>query len=214
MVGGMLGLALLGHTATLSSGWVAAPNATAQTIAAQPSAAQSNAAQSNAAPGIRVGAPALCRIPTTALAPALEALSKDIARRFHLAESAALGITHAAFTAGRLRGIDPVLVLAVAAVESKFKSRAVNSVTGATGLMQVVPQWHQDKIVKLGGDPALLLIEPNIAVGTAILADYLKAEDGDLEHALGRYLGSADGGHYKKRVQVEMQHLANVASRT
>ena len=204
MVGGLLGLALLGHTATLSSGWVAAPHVTAPPIAAQ----------SNVAPGIRVEAPALCRIPATALAPALQALAKDIARRFHLAESAALGITHAAFTAGRIRGIDPVLVLAVAAVESKFKSRAVNPVTGATGLMQVVPQWHQDKIVKLGGDPALLLIEPNIAVGTAILADYLEAEDGNLEQALGRYLGSAGGGHYKKRVQVEMQHLANVASRT
>jgi soluble lytic murein transglycosylase-like protein len=196
MVSGLLGLALLGHAATLSSGGLAAP---------MPAYAASR---------LPAESPALCRMPAQALAPVVQALSKDIARRFHLAESAASGITHAAFTAGSRRGIDPVLVLAVAAVESKFKSRAVNPVTGATGLMQVVPQWHQDKIGKLGGDPAMLLIEPNITVGTAILAEYLEAEDGNLEQALGRYLGSAGGDHYKKRVRVEMQHLANVVSRT
>jgi soluble lytic murein transglycosylase-like protein len=211
MVSGLLGLALLAHSATLSSGGLMAA---ARPSAAQSSAAQPGAAPSNATSQLPVESPALCHIPAQALAPAVQALSKDIARRFHLAESAAAGITHAAFTAGRRRGIDPVLVLAVAAVESKFKSRAVNPVTGATGLMQVMPQWHQDKIEKLGGDPAMLLIEPNITVGTAILAEYLEAEDGNLEQALGRYLGRAGGEHYKKRVQVEMQHLANVVSRT
>lgn len=151
-----------------------------------------------------------CRIP--AQAPILAALSLDIARRFHLAKSSAVGITHAAFTAGRLHGIDPMLVLAVAAVESKFKSRAVNRVTGAQGLMQVVPHWHQDKILRVGGDPSMLLIEPNITVGTAILAEYLDAEDGNLENALGRYLGTTGGVTYSKRVHVEMRHLAKVST--
>jgi soluble lytic murein transglycosylase-like protein len=208
-VSGVLGLALLGYAATLYSGGLAAPIVTAPSSVAPPAAAPTDATSP-----LPVESPAACRIPAQALAPAVQAVSKDIARRFHLAESAAAGITHAAFTAGRRRGIDPVLVLAVAAVESKFKSSAVNPVTGATGLMQVMPQWHQDKIKKLGGDPAMLLIEPNITVGTAILAEYLEAEDGNLEQALGRYLGSAGGDHYKKRVRVEMQHLANVVSRT
>ena len=162
-----------------------------------------------------VGLPALsCRIPVQELAPRIRALSKDIARRFHLAESAAVGITHAAFTAGRVRGVDPMLVLAVAAVESKFKTHAVNPLTGAKGLMQVVPQWHQDKIVNVGGDPSLLLIEPNIAVGTAILADYLDAEDGDLDGALARYLGTAGGVRYSQRVHLEMRHLTKVVAAT
>lgn len=199
MTSGALGLALFAHTASLPSGFLAAQNVAATSIQTPLAAAE---------------APTLCRIPAQALAPALQALSKDIARRFHVAESAAAGITHAAFTAGRIRGVDPMLVLAVAAVESKFKSRAVNPVTGATGLMQVMPQWHQDKILKLGGDPAMLLIEPNITVGTAILADYLDAEDGNVEQALARYLGTAGGAHYTKRVQNEMQHLTKVVSRT
>jgi soluble lytic murein transglycosylase-like protein len=151
-------------------------------------------------------------MPMQALSPAIGALAQDIARRFHVAHSAAVGITHAAFSAGRMHGVDPVLVLAVAAVESKFKSRAVNPVTGATGLMQVVPQWHQDKIVRVGGDPALLLIRPNITVGTAILAEYLNAEDGNLENALSRYLGSGSGVRYAERVHAELVHLTRVAA--
>lgn len=183
----LLGAALLARPASLPSGFIATLQA--------------------------AEAPVLsCRIPVQELAPAIKALSKDIARRFHVAESAAAGIAHAAFTAGRLHGVDPMLVLAVAAVESRFKSHAVNPLTGAQGLMQVVPQWHQDKIVNVGGDPALLLIEPNIAVGTAILADYLDAEDGDLDGALARYLGTSGGIRYSQKVHLEMRHLTRVVA--
>jgi soluble lytic murein transglycosylase-like protein len=183
-------------------------------LLARPAGVQSGLVAEATPPVIAaVAAPARsCPMPMQALSPAIGALAKDIARRFHLAQSAAVGITHAAFSAGRMHGVDPVLVLAVAAVESKFKSRAVNPVTGATGLMQVVPQWHQDKIVRVGGDPALLLIQPNITVGTAILAEYLDAEDGNLENALSRYLGSGGGMHYNERVHAELVHLTRIAA--
>jgi soluble lytic murein transglycosylase-like protein len=164
----------------------------------------------------RTAAPQLlaltCKIPAREPAPEIKALSEDIARRFHLMESAAVSITHAAFTAARLRGIDPTLVLAVAAVESKFKPRAVNPATGAKGLMQVLPKWHQDKILDVGGESSLLLIAPNINVGAAILAEYLDAEDGNVEDALGHYLGSAGADHYVKLVRREMAHLTRVLS--
>src|SRR6202023_4095945 len=55
-----------------------------------------------------------CRILATDMAPGIKALSRDIARRFHLAEGAAVGITRAAFSAGQARAIDPTLVLAIA----------------------------------------------------------------------------------------------------
>jgi soluble lytic murein transglycosylase-like protein len=153
----------------------------------------------------------MCQIPAK-VAPEIKALSRDIARRFHLAESAAVSITHAAFTAARVRGIDPTLVLAVAAVESKFKPRAVNQASGAKGLMQVLPKWHQEKVLGVGGEPSLLLIAPNINVGAAILAEYLEAEDGNIEDALGHYLGSAGADHYTKLVRREMAHLTRVLS--
>lgn len=138
------------------------------------------------------------------------ALARDIARRFHLGRSAAVSITNAAFNAAQDRGIDPTLVLAVAAVESKFKPGAVNPSTGATGLMQVVPKWHQDKVMDAGGESSLLLIAPNIEVGAAILAEYVDADAGNITSALGRYLGTAGANRYVNQVQREMEHLAKV----
>jgi soluble lytic murein transglycosylase-like protein len=155
-----------------------------------------------------------CRVSATDMAPGIKAVSRDIARRFNLAEGAAIGITRAAFTAAQARGIDPTLVLAIAAVESKFKPGAVNPATGAKGLMQIMPRWHHDKIRDVGGEPSLMLIAPNIAVGAAIMAEYLDAEDGDIKDALGHYLGTAGAERYVIRVNVEMAHLTRVLKAT
>lgn len=150
-----------------------------------------------------------CRVPMLA-APEIKVLSHDIAKRFHVAESAAVTITSAAFRAAHDNGIDPTLVLAIAAVESKFKPHAVNKVTGATGLMQVMAKWHPEKVGGVGGEPSLMLISPNIHVGAAIIAEYLDAEDGDLEGALTHYLGTAGADHYVKQVHSEMAHLTRL----
>ena len=151
-----------------------------------------------------------CPMPAQAFAAEISAVSRDIGRRFHLARSAAVGITAAAFSAAQARGIDPTLVLAVAAVESKFRARAVNSATGAAGLMQVVSKWHQDKVLHVGGEPSLLLVGPNIDVGAAIIADYLTAEHGNVQDALARYLGTAGADRYVNRVRLEMAHLTSL----
>jgi soluble lytic murein transglycosylase-like protein len=155
-----------------------------------------------------------CRNPAMDSAPGIRALSRDIARRFHLAEGAAVSITRAAFSAAQASGIDPTLVLAIAAVESKFKPGAVNPTTGAKGLMQIMPRWHQDKILGIGGEPSLMLIAPNIAVGAAIMAEYLDAEDGDIKDALGHYLGTTGAERYVRRVNLEMAHLTRVLKAT
>jgi soluble lytic murein transglycosylase-like protein len=154
--------------------------------------------------------PAMVCLMPAAIAPQITALSRDIGRRFHIAQSAALSITRAAFTAAQTEGIEPTLVLAVAAVESKFRYRALNASTGAAGLMQVVPKWHQDKVGRVGGEPSLLLIAPNITVGTAILAEYVGAEDGNIPDALGHYLGTSGAERYVNRVQLEKAHLERV----
>ena len=138
------------------------------------------------------------------------ALARDIGRRFHLGRSAAVSITSAAFNAAKDRGIDPTLVLAVAAVESRFRPGAVNPATGATGLMQVVPKWHQDKVLDAGGESSLLLIAPNMEVGAAILAEYVDADAGNISSALRHYLGNSGADHYVKQVQREMEHLSAV----
>jgi soluble lytic murein transglycosylase-like protein len=151
-----------------------------------------------------------CPMPERAFAAEISAVSRDIGRRFHLAQSAAVSITAAAFSAAQARGIDPTLVLAVAAVESKFRAHALNASTGAAGLMQVVPKWHQDKVVHVGGESSLLLVAPNIRVGAAIIAEYLSAENGNVTDALARYLGTAGADRYVNRVRLEMAHLTRV----
>ncbi|GAC1306135.1 MAG: hypothetical protein NVSMB10_10600 [Steroidobacteraceae bacterium] len=158
--------------------------------------------------------PLTCRIPNEPVALRIKALSNDIARRFHVAEATAMSITHAAFSAAGNRGIDPTLVLAVAAVESRFKSEAVNRVTGAKGLMQVVAQWHPVEVRGAGGEPSMLLIAPNIDVGAAILAQYLHAADGNVEHALDHYLGKAGAQHYLQGVRRERAHLSSILTAT
>ncbi len=151
-----------------------------------------------------------CAIPANVIVPEIRALAHDIARRFHLRESAAMLITHAAFSAARVQGIDPTLVLAVTAIESKFKTQAVNSVSGAKGLMQVLPRYHPQEVTEAGGEPSLLLIAPNINAGTAILAGYLSAEDGDIEGALGHYVGTADAERYVHAVRREMTRMSRI----
>ncbi len=151
-----------------------------------------------------------CLMPAGAILPGVKALAHDIARRFHLRESAAMIITHAAFSAARVQGIDPTLVLAVTAIESRFKSGAINSTSGAKGLMQVLPQYHPHEVLGVGGEPSLLLIAPNINVGAAILAEYLAVTGGDLERALQRYVGAAGADHYVYLVGRERAHLSHV----
>jgi soluble lytic murein transglycosylase-like protein len=76
--------------------------------------------------------------------------------------------------------------------------------------MQVLPHWHQKKVAAVGGEPQLLEIEPNIQVGTAILAEYLKATDGKVDAALARYRGLSEADTYVSHVREQMKHLTLV----
>ncbi|MCS6920735.1 MAG: transglycosylase SLT domain-containing protein, partial [Elioraea sp.] len=71
------------------------------------------------------------------------ALVEFIARRYRVAEEAIAGFVAAAYRAGSERRLDPLLLLAVMAVESRFNPVA-DSVLGAKGLMQVIGRFHLD----------------------------------------------------------------------
>ena len=82
--------------------------------------------------------------------------------------------------------LQPGLVMAVIAVESRFDRWAVSR-AGAVGLMQVMPFWPE----RLGMRRYQLVhVEPNIHMGCAILRYYLGAERNDVRRALARYNGS------------------------
>jgi soluble lytic murein transglycosylase-like protein len=78
-------------------------------------------------------------------------------------------------------GIDPMLAIAVIAVESKGDSQAY-SPAGAMGLMQLMPATCDDYGVADPYDP-----EANVQAGTRLLSDHLATFRGNLTHTLAAY---------------------------
>jgi hypothetical protein len=94
-----------------------------------------------------------------------------------------------AHAVGRQLGIDPLLIVAVMAVESSFNPIA-ESVAGAKGLMQIIPKYHQDKFAEFGGEQSAFDPRTNILVGARIIREYLSASSGDVFTALQTYAGA------------------------
>lgn len=132
-----------------------------------------------------------------------EAVAEFISRRYRLPYQPIQHLVDAAFETGRLSGIDPLLLLAVMAIESTFNSEAVSK-AGAKGLMQVMPYVHSDKFEYFGGVSVVFDPYANMQVGTRILKDCLKKR-GSLKAALRCYVGAKknnDGGYAKKVIAV------------
>lgn len=116
-------------------------------------------------------------------------LSQHIQRKYGVPEHKATQIVREAVHNGDRHRVEPELILAIIAVESTFKERAVSRV-GARGLMQVMPGSHKGKIREIGGSHALFDPAKNIHTGSRILVDYLNAHSGNLRRALLSYNGS------------------------
>lgn len=116
-------------------------------------------------------------------------LSGHIQDRYQIPGHKAQQIVAEAIRSGEAHGIEPELILAIIAVESTFKERAVSRM-GARGLMQVLPGAHARKIREIGGTHALFDPAKNIHTGTRILADYRENHSGNLRRALLSYNGS------------------------
>ncbi len=112
-----------------------------------------------------------------------------------------------AYRAGDQYAVDPLLILAVMAVESRYNPVAESQV-GAKGLMQVMPKFHLDKLSDHGGEHAVLEPEVNIVVGARILREYLR-RFGDTEAALQMYAGAYDEptAQYAAKVFAERARL-------
>jgi soluble lytic murein transglycosylase-like protein len=118
------------------------------------------------------------------------ALTEYIAKRYRIAEAAAHHFVLISYRAGEQHRVDPVLILAVMAIESRYNPVA-ESVVGAKGLMQVLAKYHQEKLFDHGGEHALLDPEVNIHVGAQILREYQR-RFADTETALQMYAGALD----------------------
>jgi soluble lytic murein transglycosylase-like protein len=126
-------------------------------------------------------------------------IANHIARKYRVAADATVLLVDAAFVAGAAHKVDPLLILAVMAVESRYNPFA-ESPMGAQGLMQVIPKYHMDKFDDHGGKAAVLNPLANIDVGARIIREYVD-RFGGLEVGLKRYSGASgesDNGYAAK----------------
>lgn len=141
------------------------------------------------------------------------AVADFIAKRYRVSDQAVAGFVATAYRAGRRFAVDPLLILAVMAIESRYNPVAESNV-GAMGLMQVLPKFHQDKLSEHGGERALLDPAVNIEIGTQILREYL-SRFGETETALQVYAGAIDEptSQYATKVLAERLRLQQVQDR-
>lgn len=135
------------------------------------------------------------------------AVTEFIAKRYRVAQDATAGFVASAYHAGIEWKVDPLLILAVMAVESRYNPVA-ESHMGAKGLMQVMAKFHGEKLAGHGGEAALLDPHTNIRVGAQILREYLR-RFGETETALQMYAGAFDepGSSYAFKVLAERARL-------
>jgi len=151
--------------------------------------------------------------PGSPVAREQRAVTEFIAKRYRVAADAAAGFVASAYRAGGESKVDPLLILAVMAIESRYNPVA-ESTMGAKGLMQVMPKFHADKLAGHGGESALLDPHVNIQVGAQILREYLR-RFGETETALQRYAGAFDepGSSYALKVLAERARLEQLLVR-
>lgn len=138
-----------------------------------------------------------------------QALRSYIARKYKIAHNVAAILIKIAFSVGKEKQLDPQLLLAVIAIESRYNPFAESHV-GAQGLMQVMTKVHKEKFEPFGGDTnAALNPIANIRVGSQILHDCIKRR-GSVEAGLSCYVGAVgpgDGG-YGEKVLAERRRIA------
>jgi hypothetical protein len=145
--------------------------------------------------------------------PRQRAIAANLSRRYRVAADPIASLVSEAFAAGEAVGLDPLLIIAVIAIESRFNPIA-ESEFGAKGLMQVIPRFHMDKLALHGGEIAVLHPPTNIAVGAQILKEYVR-RTGSLEDGLQMYAGALDdpGRQYAQKVMLEQQRLREFVAR-
>ncbi len=154
-------------------------------------------------------------VPNAAETARHQMLAEFIAKRYRVSAEAVERFIHLAYSAAHSTKLDPLLILAVMAVESSFNPIA-ESVMGAKGLMQVIPHFHQDKLrTAYGVELNVMDPETNILVGAKVLREYASRTGNDLAAALGLYggTGPAPDNPYASKVLSERQRLEQILRR-
>ncbi|MDQ7989754.1 MAG: transglycosylase SLT domain-containing protein [Candidatus Dactylopiibacterium sp.] len=134
-------------------------------------------------------------------------VATGIAKRHRVSPVVVESLVKAAVKEGQANGVDPMLILAVITVESRFNPFAESSF-GAQGLMQIIPRFHVERISTEKGETALFDPMENIRVGTQILRHYIRST-GSVHAGLQMYGGASSDPsmNYANRVQGELERL-------
>ncbi len=156
-------------------------------------------------------AEAISGLKSPALNKQQKAVSSYLSHKYRVSQTAVDLLVSAAYTTGKEVGLEPNLLLAVMAIESRFNPFAQSSV-GAQGLMQVMTKVHVDKLDDFGGSNAALNPIANLQVGALILKDCIR-RGGSLQAGLSLYVGAgmSDDAGYGSKVLQEKQMIDQAA---
>lgn len=148
-----------------------------------------------------------------ALSPEMARVRDWVSETYRVSDKVLEPALLAAEESAEEHGIDPLLIVAIMAVESSFNHRAVSSM-GAQGLMQVIPHYHQDKIGKRRDKYALFDPELNVRVGTLVLREGLQRY-GSTQRALQYYNGALKdpNARYSRKVLAFKKRLLAAVGR-
>jgi soluble lytic murein transglycosylase-like protein len=194
-------LAVLSAAAARFDGWSGESPAASAKPAPAPAAAEAAVSAVSARPAHAAGA----REP-------IETLAGLVARKYRVSPKVARELIGTAYREGARFGVDPLLLIAVIAVESRFNPIA-QSDAGAVGLMQVIPGFHREKLDAAVTDPVL---DPhaNIRLGARVLRDYIARAGGETA-GLQMYNGAGDDptNAYANKVFAERARLQQAVAK-
>jgi hypothetical protein len=148
-----------------------------------------------------------------ALTPTMKAALDHVAQRYRVSADALLPVFETAQSVGPKRNLDPLLLIAVISIESRFNPYS-QSPMGAQGLMQIIPRYHQDKIPNTAPERPFLDPILNVKIGAQILQEAIRRQGGLME-GLQYYGGVIDDDEqtYANKVLAEKLRLEQAPRR-
>ena len=151
---------------------------------------------------------------TPGLTPAMKAALDYVVQRYRVSADALLPVFETVQSVARERRLDPLLLIAVISVESRFNPFS-QSPMGAQGLMQIIPRYHLDKVENTDAEQPFLDPIINVQVGARILHEAIQRQGGVME-GLQYYAGAVDDDEqaYASKVLAEKLRLEQARRRT
>lgn len=145
------------------------------------------------------------------LTPRMHAALGYVSQRYRVSAAVLEPIFEAAQLTGRKLRLDPLLIIAVIGIESRFNPFSESS-KGAQGLMQVMPRFHQDKLPQGAGKLSFFDPVINVGVGAQVLEESIR-RNGGLVAGLQQFAGASGDEEqaYATKVMAEKQRLEQAA---